>query len=69
MSADVYNSLTGAYTDVLSAEVVLAVMLRSFKFTPSDKEVYWNLAGVNYPTVGQAGSKAALYLKLEAVKS
>ena len=49
-------------------EVVLAVLLRSFRFMPSDQEVYWNLAGVNYPTVGKDGVKAALPLKLEPVK-
>lgn len=49
-------------------EVVLAVMLRSFRFLPSDKEVYWNLAGVNYPTIGKYGTKAALPLKLQPLK-
>lgn len=44
-------------------------MVRSFKFLPGDKEVYWNLAGVNYPTVGKSSDKPALYLKLEAVKT
>ena len=51
--------------DLYFAEVVLAVMLRSFKFLPGDKDIYWNMAGVNYPTIGKAGSKPAMYLKLE----
>lgn len=51
------------------AEVVLAVMLRSFKFSLSEKPIYWNLAGVNYPTVGDNGGKPAMYLKLEPVKA
>ena len=41
------------------------MMLRSFKFHPGDKEIYWNLAGVNFPTVGTSGSKPEMYLKLE----
>ena len=52
----------------MRAEVVLAVMLRSFKFLPGDKAVYWNLAPVSYPTVGKDSQKAALYLNLEPIK-
>ena len=42
-------------------------MLRSFKVSLGDKEVYWNMAGVNYPTVGKVDNKPALYLKLERI--
>ena len=48
-----------------NSEVVLGVMLRSFKFYPGDKEIYWNVAGVNFPTVGKDGTKPAMHLKLE----
>lgn len=48
-------------------EVVLAVILRSFKFLPSDKDIYWNAAVVSYPTVGKASTEVALPLKLEAI--
>ena len=48
-------------------EVVLAVLLRSFRFMPSDEEIYWNLAGINYPTVGKDGAKPALPLKVVKV--
>jgi hypothetical protein len=51
------------------AEVVLAVMLRSFKFFLGEKPIYWNLAGVNYPTVGKSGGKPAMYLRLEPIKA
>ena len=47
----------------------MAVMLRSFKFLPGEKEVYWNLAPVSYPTVGKESTKAELHLKLEPVKA
>lgn len=42
-------------------------MLMSFRFLPSDKEIYWNLAGINYPTVGKEGIKAEMPMKLEAI--
>ena len=46
----------------------MSVMLRSFKFSLGEKPIFWNLAGVNYPTVGKDGDKPAMYLKLEPVK-
>lgn len=42
-------------------------MLRSFKFSLCDKEIYWNMATVNYPTVGKLSPKTEMYLKLERV--
>ena len=50
-----------------SEEVVLAVLLQSFKFTPGDKEIYWNAGSVNFPTIGKDGTKPAMYLKLEHI--
>ena len=51
----------------LLQEVVLAVMLQCFKFRLSDKEIVWNLAGINYPTVGSKSTFAELPLKLEPI--
>ena len=51
------------------AEVVLAVMLRSFKFLMSDQDIYWNVALVSYPTVGKVDMKEALPLKLEPIRA
>ena len=48
-------------------EVVLAVMIRAFKFSLSDKEIYWNMATVIYPTVGKESPKPELYLKVERI--
>ena len=59
-----HNSLACAFS-----EVVLAVMLRSFVFSLSDKEVHWNFAGVNYPTVGKDSNKPAMYLRLQPLKA
>lgn len=48
-------------------EVVLALLLSNFKFSATDKEVYWNSAGVTYPTVGPNASKAAMPLTVERI--
>ena len=53
----------------MPAEVVLAVLLRTFKFSPSGKEVVWNLAGVNYPTVGGTSNKPSMPLKIELLRA
>ncbi|EKM49766.1 uncharacterized protein PHACADRAFT_214286 [Phanerochaete carnosa HHB-10118-sp] len=51
----------------LEMKVVLAVMLRSFRFLPGDKEIYWNLAGINYPSVGKESAKAEMPMNVEAI--
>ncbi|KIP02463.1 hypothetical protein PHLGIDRAFT_26577 [Phlebiopsis gigantea 11061_1 CR5-6] len=48
-------------------EVVLAVMLCSFRFSLGEKEIYWNMGGVNYPTVGKVDNKPAEFLKLQRI--
>ena len=50
-------------------EVVLAVMLRSFVFSLGKKEIYWNWAGVNFPTVGRENSKPEMYLRVAPLKA
>ena len=47
---------------------MLAVLLRSFKFSLSDKSVVWNLAGVSYPTVSYDSVKAAMPLIVELLR-
>ena len=44
------------------AEVVLAVLLSNFKFSQTGKEIYWNVAGVSYPSVGPDSVKPAMPL-------
>ncbi|KAH9929191.1 cytochrome P450 [Fomitopsis serialis] len=36
----------------LEMKVVLSVLLANFTFAPSGKEIRWNVAGIQYPTVG-----------------
>lgn len=55
--------------DPPSAEVVLVMLLAKFTFAPSDQEIYWNLAGIQYPTVGNDSSQPQLPMKVGLVKS
>ena len=50
-------------------EVVLAVLIPTFKFELSNKEIYWNFTGVQYPTVGTESTKAEMFLRLSLLKS
>ena len=47
-----------------STEVVLTVLLSTFKFELTDKHTYWNLAPFVYPSVVPYGSKPELPLKV-----
>ena len=56
--------------DAISAvdtEVVLAVLLRSFEFSLSEKEIVWNLGGVNYPTVDASSRNPSLPMVVRVV--
>ena len=48
-------------------EAVLAVLLSTFTFEHTNKEIKWNLAGIIYPTVGDEKSPS-LPLKVGMVK-
>ena len=73
MSAWVSSSLaTAVLTNLFfsrCAEVVLAVLLSTFRFELSDKSIYWNLAGVVYPSVQKEGSEAEMPMKVTLLKS
>ena len=53
--------------DSLLAEVVLSVLMANFKFSLSNQDIFWNLAGVYYPTVGPSSTQPALPLKVEKI--
>lgn len=57
------------FSDRRVSETVIAVMLRSFRFSLGEKEIYWNMAGVNYPTVGKTSEKPAAFLRLERISA
>lgn len=39
-----------------STEVVLATLVKAFRFSPSDKEIFWQMSAIATPTV--VGSNA-----------
>lgn len=49
-------------------EVVLATLVSKFTFAPSDKNIYWNVAGIQYPTVGMS-ARPEMPMKVAFVKS
>ena len=53
-------------------EVILAILLESFTFEiPSDlpAPIVWNLAGIQYPSVGYESEKGQLPLKVTLVQT
>ncbi|KAJ3559699.1 hypothetical protein NM688_g186 [Phlebia brevispora] len=50
---------------ILETKVVLAVLLRAFRFSPGSQEITWNFGNITYPTVGKDLSHPAMPLKVE----
>ena len=48
-------------------EVVLYMLLASFKFKRCEKAIVWNFAGIAYPAISKESSKPEMYLKVELV--
>ncbi|KAI0657085.1 cytochrome P450 [Cubamyces menziesii] len=48
------RSCIGFKFSQLEMKVVLSLLLMKFTFAPSDKPIVWNIAGIRYPTVGDA---------------
>ena len=46
------------------AEVVLSILLSTFSFAPSDKEIVWEMGPVSLPTEKGFPGKATLPLKV-----
>ncbi|TCD69766.1 cytochrome P450-dit2 [Steccherinum ochraceum] len=44
----------------LEMKVILSTLLSSFKFSVSDKEIVWNMAGVRFPTAGKESIEPSL---------
>ncbi|EJF62016.1 cytochrome P450 [Dichomitus squalens LYAD-421 SS1] len=51
----------------LEMKVVLAVLLSSFSFELTDKEITWNSSAVNYPTMGEDSTKPEMLLRVKAL--
>ncbi|CCL98495.1 uncharacterized protein FIBRA_00493 [Fibroporia radiculosa] len=53
----------------LEMKVVLATLLSSFTFAPSQRKIVWNVGGIQYPTVGLSSAKAEVPMKIGFVKT
>lgn len=49
-------------------KTVLSVLLPTFNFSTSDKPIVWNVATVDYPTVGAESTKPQMPLVIDLVK-
>jgi hypothetical protein len=45
-----------------TTEVVLSLMLSKFRFTPSEKDIVWEMSGISIPTEKGRPRKATLPL-------
>ncbi|KAL1948949.1 hypothetical protein VTO73DRAFT_10755 [Trametes versicolor] len=52
----------------LEMKVVLAVLISSFTFELTDKRIWWNMAGVQYPSTDERGEHPELPMKVGLVK-
>ena len=46
---------------------MLATLLESFRFSLTDKEIVWNLAGVSYPTMAKESIQPSLLLNVGTI--
>ena len=57
-----------AFTFSFAAEVVLSLLIESFEFTPSEKEIFWQMTGISSPIVVGDGTRSQLPLVVKLVK-
>jgi hypothetical protein len=50
------------------AEVVLSLLIESFEFTPSKKEIFWEMAGIVSPIVVGEGTQPQLPVVVKLVQ-
>lgn len=63
------RSCIGFKFSQLEMKIVLSVLLKSFRFSPSDKEIVWNLSLVKYPTVGRESDRPSMPMKVDLLKA
>ena len=62
MSMSSYSYGYALYHSPFMTEVVLSLLIESFRFAPSSKEIYWQMTTVATPTVVGEGGKVQLPL-------
>jgi hypothetical protein len=53
---------------VVTTEVVISVLIGSFKFSPSEKEIFWQSSAIAVPTVVGGGKGFQLPIIVETVR-
>ncbi|KAI0657158.1 cytochrome P450 [Cubamyces menziesii] len=61
------RSCIGFKFSQLEMKIVLAMLLPAFKFELSDQPIFWNAAGVTYPSVGSYSTKPEMPLKVTMI--
>ena len=51
----------------LALEVILSVMLSTFSFELTDKEIAWNTGSISFPTMGLDSTKPELLLRVKCL--
>lgn len=52
---------------IISTEVVLADLVKSFRFSEPKAEIVWNCGGIVYPTVGHESNVPSMPILVELV--
>ena len=68
--SDTRPKYRSAYIFTFWIEIVLTVLISTFKISPAKetRNVVWNLANVRYPTLGETSNKPSLPLSFERLK-
>lgn len=48
----------------ITLEIVLSILLSTFKFETTGRTITWNTSGVSYPTMSESSDKPELLLKV-----
>ena len=51
-----------------AAEVVLSLLIESFEFTPSKKEIYWEMTGIVSPIVVGEGTRPQFPVVVKSIQ-
>jgi predicted membrane protein len=52
----------------IAVEVVLSLLIESFEFTPSEKEIFWQMSNIVSPVVVGGGMKPQLPMVVKLVQ-
>ncbi|KAH9890482.1 cytochrome P450 [Cubamyces lactineus] len=63
------RSCIGFKFSQLEMKIVLATLLPAFKFELSDKPIFWNAAGITYPSAGDYSTKPEMPLKVTMIRA